>query len=161
MFQYKPSQLIISNLYFNLLRLLVSTEEEYIKLLDRLYSKLPERVQKVSGQSLPNLIILSIGNNTIIKNFSEYCDRIRREDKLCAKFILKELAAPGNVDENGQLVIQGKFSSASINKIMERFIKTYVQCSTCKSLDTVLIKEKKAWYISCLACGAKTPVKPL
>lgn len=139
----------------------MSTEKEYLSLLDRLYSKLPEKAQKVSGQALPNLIILYIGNLTIIKNFSEYCDRIRREDKLCMRYLLKELAAPGNIDANGQLVIQGKFSSASINKIMERFIKTYVECSTCKSLDTVLVKEKKAWYISCLACGAKTPVKPL
>lgn len=139
----------------------MATEEEYIKLLDRLYAKLPERVQKVSGQALPNLIVLSIGNNTIIRNFSEYCDRVRREDKLCMKYLLKELAAPGNIDENGQLVIQGKFSSASISKIMDRFIRTYVQCSTCKSLDTVLVKDKKSWYISCLACGAKTPVKAL
>ena len=139
----------------------MTTEEEYIKLLDRLYAKLPERAQKIGSQILPNLIILTIGNATIIKNFNEYCDRLRRENKLCMKFLLKELAAPGNIDENGQLIIQGKFSSASINKIMDRFIRTYVQCSTCKSLDTVLIKEKKSWYISCLACGAKTSVRPL
>lgn len=139
----------------------MATEEEYLKLLERLYSKLPEKAQSVGMQALPNLIILYIGNTTIIKNFNEYCDRLRRESKLCMKFLLKELAAPGNIDENGQLIIQGKFSSASINKIMDRFIKTYVQCSTCKSLDTILVKEKKTWYIYCLACGAKTPVRPL
>jgi translation initiation factor 2 subunit 2 len=137
------------------------TEGQYKALLDRLYSKLPDKVQKVSGQALPTLIILHIGNNTIIKNFSEYCDRIRREDKICMRYLLKELAAPGSINENGQLVIQGKFSSSVINMLFERFLRAYVQCSTCKSLDTVLKKEKKIWYISCLACGAQTPVKPL
>lgn len=97
----------------------------------------------------------------MIRNFAEYCDRIRREDKICMKYLLKELAAPGNVDDKGELIIQGKFSSQVINTLMERFLKAYVECSTCKSLDTVLKKEKKSWYIVCLACGAQTPVKPL
>jgi translation initiation factor 2 subunit 2 len=139
----------------------VSSEKEYMELLDRLYSKLPEKVHKVGTQTLPNLIVLNIGNSTIIRNFAEYCDRIRREDKICMKYLLKELAAAGSMDDKGELIIQGKFSSQVINTLMERFIRTYVQCSTCKSLDTILKKEKKGWYISCLACGAQTPVKPL
>lgn len=132
-----------------------------MELLDRLYSKLPEKVHKVGTQTLPNLTVLNIGNSTIIRNFAEYCDRIRREDKICMKYLLKELAAAGSIDDKGELIIQGKFSSQVINTLMERFIKAYVQCSTCKSLDTILKKEKKGWYISCLACGAQTPVKPL
>ncbi|BDB98895.1 translation initiation factor IF-2 subunit beta [Saccharolobus caldissimus] len=139
----------------------MSSEKEYMELLDRLYSKLPEKVHKVGTQTLPNLIVLNIGNSTIIRNFAEYCDRIRREDKICMKYLLKELAAAGSMDDKGELIIQGKFSSQVINTLMERFIRAYVQCSTCKSLDTVLKKEKKGWYISCLACGAQTPVKPL
>lgn len=77
------------------------------------------------------------------------------------RYLLKELAAAGSISENGQLMIQGKFSNAIVNTFMDRFLKTYVQCSTCKSLDTVLVKDKKIWYIQCLACGAKNPVKPL
>ncbi|MDT7900687.1 MAG: translation initiation factor IF-2 subunit beta [Acidianus sp.] len=135
--------------------------EDYEYLLDRVYSKLPKKSQVSETQALPSLIIFNVGNATIIKNFSEYCDRIRREDKLCMKYLLKELAAAGSINESGQLYIQGKFSSSVINTLMERFLKTYVQCSTCKSLDTVLVKEGKIWYIQCLACGAKNPVKPL
>ena len=137
------------------------TEKDYEALLDRLYKKLPEKSLKVSGQALPNLIILHIGTSTIIRNFSEYCDRIRRDPKICMRYLLKELGAPGSLAENGQLVIQGKFTSSVINTLMDRFLRSYVQCSTCKSLDTVLKMEKKVWYISCLACGAQTPVKPI
>ncbi|MCH4815274.1 MAG: translation initiation factor IF-2 subunit beta [Saccharolobus sp.] len=139
----------------------MSSEKEYVEILDRLYSKLPEKGRKEGTQALPNLIIFNIGNTTMIRNFAEYCDRIRREDKICMKYLLKELAAPGNVDDKGELIIQGKFSSQVINTLMERFLKAYVECSTCKSLDTILKKEKKSWYIVCLACGAQTPVKPL
>mgnify|MGYP001773268482 CR=1 FL=1 len=137
------------------------TVKEYEALLDRLYKKLPEKDMNVSGQTLPNLIILHIGTTTIIRNFSEYCDRIRRDNKICMRYLLKELGAPGSINENGQLVIQGKFASAVVSALMDRFLRSYVQCSTCKSLDTVLKIDKKIWYISCLACGAQTPVKPI
>ncbi|MCI2413943.1 MAG: translation initiation factor IF-2 subunit beta [Candidatus Aramenus sp.] len=136
------------------------SDKDYMYLLDRVYAKLPKKASE-GTQNLPSLQILNIGNTTIIRNFAEYCDRLRREDKICMRYLLKELAAAGSVTENGQLVIQGKFSSTVIETLMERFIKTYVQCSTCKSLDTVLVKEKKVWHIQCLACGAKTSVKPL
>ncbi|MEM0122376.1 MAG: translation initiation factor IF-2 subunit beta [Saccharolobus sp.] len=139
----------------------MSSKKEYIELLERVYTKLPEKTNKVRSQPLPSLIILNIGNTTIIRNFSEYCDRIRREDKLCMKYLLKELAAAGSEDDKGELVLQGKFSSQVINVLMERFLKSFVQCSTCKSLDTILKKDKKSWYIVCLACGAQNPVKPL
>jgi len=138
----------------------MSSDKEYMYLLDRVYTKIPKKTSE-STQNLPSLIILNIGNTTIIRNFSEYCDRLRREDKLCMRYLLKELAAAGSIADNGQLVIQGKFSSSIINTLMERFIRTYVQCSTCKSLDTILVKENKVWFIQCLACGAKTSVKPL
>lgn len=137
-------------------------EKEYLQLLDRLYNKLPEKVQKQGIQALPNLIILNIGATTIIRNFKEYCDRLRREDKLCMKYLLKELGVAGSEEANGQLVIQGRFSSSVINALMDRFIKVYVRCSTCGSVDTILVKkDRNVWYISCLACGAQTSVKPL
>ncbi|QKR00504.1 translation initiation factor IF-2 subunit beta [Metallosphaera tengchongensis] len=136
-------------------------DKSYTALLDRLYAKLPKKDLATETQTLPVLSIITVGNTTIIKNFSEFCDRIRREDKLCMRYLLKELAAAGSLSDNGQLSIQGKFSSSIVNTFMDRFIKTYVQCSTCKSLDTVLVKDKKIWYIQCLACGAKSSVKPL
>ncbi|AWR96661.1 translation initiation factor IF-2 subunit beta [Acidianus sulfidivorans JP7] len=135
--------------------------EDYEYLLDRVYSKLPKKSQSEGIQNLPSLVIFNVGSTTIIRNFSEYCDRIRREDKLCMRYLLKELGAAGSINENGQLLIQGKFSSSIINTLMERFLKTYVQCTTCKSYDTILVKEGKIWYIQCLACGAKSSVKPL
>ncbi|AEB95538.1 MAG: translation initiation factor IF-2 subunit beta [Metallosphaera sp.] len=136
-------------------------DKQYFALLDRLYIKLPKKDLASETQALPVLSIINIGNTTIIRNFGEFCDRIRREDKICMRYLLKELAAAGSLSENGQLSIQGKFSSSIVNTFMDRFIKTYVQCSTCKSLDTVLVKDKKIWYIQCLACGAKNSVKPL
>lgn len=135
--------------------------EKYEYLLDRAYAKLPKRTQETGIQNLPALAIFNVGATTIIRNFSEYCDRIRREDKLCMRYLLKELGAAGSINENGQLIIQGKFSPQIINTLMDRFLKMYVQCPTCKSYDTILLKEGKIWYIQCLACGARTSIKAM
>lgn len=140
---------------------MVQSEADYLALLDRAFNELPQKVKKVGSQVLPALVIFNVGNSTVIKNFREYCDRIRRDEKIVMKYLLKELGAPGSINENGQLVIQGKFSSSVINSLMDRFLRTYVQCSTCKSYDTILKKEGKVWYVVCLACGAQTPVKPI
>ncbi len=140
---------------------MAQTEEEYLKLLDRAMQEIPQKAKKVGTQVIPNLVIFNVGTSTVIKNFREYCDRIRRDEKIVMKYLLKELGAPGSINENGQLVIQGKFSSSSINSLMDRFLKIYVRCSTCGSYDTVLKREGKVWYVSCLACGAQTPVKPI
>lgn len=139
----------------------MATNQEYLKLLERLYSKIPDKVSKSGYQELPKLIIMNIGSSTIIRNFAEFADRIMRDPKLLMKYLLKELAVPGTLSENGQLEIQGKFSSSAINTLVDRFIKGYVQCQTCKSLDTTLKVERKVWYIQCLACGAVTTVKAL
>ncbi|BBD72932.1 translation initiation factor IF-2 subunit beta [Sulfodiicoccus acidiphilus] len=136
-------------------------DKSYQQLLDRLYAKLPQKEPSSAYQELPKLNIMSAGNLTVIRNFEEYCDRIRRDPKLVTKYLLKELAAPGMLQDNGQLSIQGKFSSTVINTLMDRFVKVYVQCPTCKSLDTVLKLDKRVWTMSCLACGAVTTIKPL
>ncbi|BCU68372.1 translation initiation factor IF-2 subunit beta [Sulfolobales archaeon HS-7] len=137
----------------------MSSDAEYEKLLQRVYEKLPYKSNKKESQELPALIINNIGSTTIIRNFSEYADRIRRDPKVLMKYLLKELAAAGTLTDNGALEIQGKFSSYTINNLIERFLNSYVRCRTCKSLDTILTIEKNVWTIKCLACGAITTVR--
>jgi translation initiation factor 2 subunit 2 len=136
-------------------------EEKYLLLLNRLYENLPKRGGAKETQEIPKFEVLLIGPTTIIRNFKDVCYMIRREEKVCMKYLVRELAVAGNINEQGQLVLQGKFSEQVISVLMDRFLKNYVQCSTCKSYDTLLMTEKKVWYIRCLACGAQTPVRPI
>jgi len=64
-------------------------DKNYQQLLDRLYSKLPQKEPSSAYQELPKLNIMSAGGTTIIRNFEEYCDRIRRDPKTGDQVLLK------------------------------------------------------------------------
>ncbi len=132
----------------------------YEWMLDRVYSKVPVKLGGGERFVPPKPQIVYIPGKTIIKNFSEITDKLRREPRLLMRYLLKELAAPGSIDDTGALVIHGKFSASAINVLLNRFIKTYVICPNCGRPDTVLKKKGKVWILVCEACGAEQPVKP-
>jgi len=133
---------------------------DYMKLLDRLYEKLPER-RVTPPPDIPPLEIVHIGAQTKIKNFKNVCDVILRDPRICARYLLKELAARGTIDESGVFTIYSRVSMHTLNQLFKRFLDTYVRCSTCGSYQTELRRQGKVWIIRCLACGAETPVKPI
>jgi len=142
----------------------MSSEEkalDYMWLLDRLYSKLPSKTLTQQTLDIPPLNIVHVGLQTHIKNFKEVCDILLREPRICARYLLKELAARGSIDDSGNFIIYSRVSAHTINTLFKRFLNSYVRCSTCGSYQTKLIRRGKVWIIRCLACGAETPVKPI
>ncbi len=133
---------------------------DYEWLLDRAYSKLPMR-RSSKAYDIPSLEIEYVGDHTMVKNFGFICNRIRREPRIAMRFFLKELAMPGSLDERNNLVVYRRVTQKSLYELYNRFLETYVRCATCGSYDTELGREGKVWYIQCLACGAKTYVKPV
>jgi len=133
-------------------------DQEYIKMLDRLYSRLPERRER-KIIDLPELEIEHLTNKTVIKNLQYISTRLDRDPRLIMRYFLKELGKPGTITPSGTLEIFDKIASKSLNELFEKFIKTYVKCPTCGSIDTRLIKHGKIFILKCLACGAETPVK--
>lgn len=132
----------------------------YEYLLNRLYDMLPSKTRSQPVE-LPQLEVVHVGLQTHIKNFKSVCERIRREPRVVMRYLLKELAARGSLDSSTNLIIYSRVSSQTLNALFNRFLMTYVRCSTCGSFDTVLKKQGKVWIISCLACGAEAPVKPV
>ena len=98
------------------------------------------------------------GNKTIITNFLQICDFIRRPFEHVLKYLLKELAAPG-VMEGDRLILTRKLNSAKINEKLAAYANEFVLCKECKKPDTELIKEDRLMFIHCLACGAKHAVR--
>ncbi len=135
-------------------------EYSYEWLLERALSKVPSKPVRSERFVPPKAEVVNIGEKTIIRNFREIVDKLRREPRIIMRFLLKELAAPGSIDESGSLVIHGRFSSIIVNRLLSMFIKNYVICPTCGSPDTVLRKKGKVWILICEACGAEQPVKP-
>ncbi len=133
---------------------------DYEHLLDRLYSRLPER-REAPSMDIPPLNIVHIGLQTQIRNFKEVCSVLLREPRIVARYMLKELAARGTIDDSGVFTIYSRVSSQTINSLFKRFLDMYVICKTCGSYQTELRRQGKVWIIRCLACGAETPVKPI
>jgi len=127
---------------------------KYEELLDRAYKELPE--VKVSSErfEIPRVQSIIQGSKTIIANFARIAQIFRRDVDHLQKYLLRELATPGNLD-GPRLVLNRKISSSLINQKIEQYASTFVICKECGKPDTTLNKEDRFTYIKCQACGAK------
>ncbi len=134
---------------------------DYERLLERVYQKVPPRSGSAEYK-IPTPEIIRQGNQTVIRNFREIAQRLKRDPQLIARYLQKELATAGSYNPNsGQLVLNVKVSRKVIAKFLDLFMKQYVRCPTCGSIDTRLEKRGKTWILKCEACGAEQPVKPI
>ncbi|HLC55677.1 MAG TPA: translation initiation factor IF-2 subunit beta [Candidatus Nanoarchaeia archaeon] len=131
--------------------------EDYDSLLERAQAKIPQSSLKTERFEIPKVRGHLQGNKTVITNFKEICDTIRRDQAHFLKYLLRELATPGNVD-GPRLVLGRKISSSIINGKIERYVNDFVLCPVCKKPDTTLTKEDRITMIKCSACGSKNPV---
>jgi translation initiation factor 2 subunit 2 len=132
--------------------------DNYEKLLNKARKELPESVLKVERFEIPKVRGHIQGNRTILSNFHQIAAVLRREPEHLLKFILKELATPGELKKNA-LIIGAKVSAAKINEKIEKYANIFVICPECKKPDTQFVKEDGVLFIKCLACGAKHPIK--
>ncbi len=97
------------------------------------------------------------GGKTIISNFIQVSTCLRRNPEHFAKFLFKELAAPGEI-AGDRLIMTRKVSSQHVNEKIEKYAKEYVLCPNCKKPDTEIINEAGKKYLRCLACGNKKEI---
>lgn len=133
-------------------------EYDYEKLLDKGRSQLPESVLKIERFEVPKVKGHIQGNKTIVSNYLQICNVLRREPEHLLKYLQRELATPALIDDS-RLVLGRKISSSSINGKIQQYTDTFVLCPECKKPDTKLLKEDKFLLIKCTACGAKHTVK--
>ncbi len=135
----------------------VNYDELYMKLLDKAYTLITPRIQR--RQEIPKLSILVQPKKTIIQNFRDIAQRLNRDPTHIARFFLKELALPGNIEGNA-FVLYAERSPRTLEAVYERYIKFYVECPpVCHSIDTYLEREGRIYVLVCTACGARTPRK--
>lgn len=135
---------------------------EYEKLLDRLYKLVPEPASSGERFEVPKPVVIYVGSSTIVKNFREIADRMKREPELLGKYLLKELATSGEYEESsGGFKMNVKVSGSSLQELIERFAKAYVICPTCGRPDTYIKKTGRLWILKCEACGAEQSLKPI
>ena len=130
---------------------------EYKKLLDALYSRIKPITASVRFE-IPKAKGHVEGTKTIISNFAQISDILRRPKEHIAKYFSKELAALG-VIEGERLILNRKLSASQINEKIEAYAQEFVICKECKKPDTEIIKLHRLTFLHCLACGAKYPTR--
>ncbi len=138
-----------------------SSTLDYEYLLNRLYARIPRRTSSGERFEPPKAEVLHVGNQTIIRNFRQIANVLRREERILMRFFLKELAVSGIMDPSGALILNTRVSSRVINDLLNLFIKNYVICPTCGRPDTRIVKRERVWILVCDACGAEQPLKPI
>src|SRR3989344_5473933 len=99
------------------------------------------------------------GNRTIISNFLQIASALRRDVNHLLKYVLKELATPGEIKKSGALIMGTKVSASRINEKIRQYANEFVLCLECGKPDTKIEREGELNYLKCTACGAKNFVK--
>jgi translation initiation factor 2 subunit 2 len=100
------------------------------------------------------------GTKTMITNFLAIASCLRREPDHIAKFLFKELAAPGEI-AGDRLILTRKVSSQQVNEKIEKYVNKFVTCTSCGKPDSEIVKEEGRSYLKCLACGTKKEIQDL
>ena len=128
-------------------------------MLDKGRKDLPKSVLKEAERfEIPAVKGHIEGNKTIITNFHQIAAYIHRKPEHMFKYILKELATPGEL-EQARAVLGRKVSSQRISEKIQAYVNEFVLCPECKKPDTKIEKEDRVLFIRCMACGAKHPIK--
>ncbi len=132
--------------------------ENYDEMLKKAYLKLKVVSHNSERFEIPKVEGLVAGKNTIITNITAIASYLRRPIEHLIKFLQKELAVSGKL-ENDRLILNTKLNSAKVNEKIELYAKYFVICNECNKPDTEIISEKGIKFKHCLACGAKSPTK--
>jgi translation initiation factor 2 subunit 2 len=132
----------------------------YDELLKRACSQMPEVSLKVERLELPRLFISTIGMRTVISNFKDVASAFDRDPQHILKYLTREMATAATYHE-GRAIFQGKFRHDSFERLLQRYMESFVTCPVCKRPDTKIVKEKRLTFLVCKACGARSSVKQL
>lgn len=132
-------------------------DDDYLALLDRAKESLPETIEKHERFSIPDPDILQEGKITVIRNFLDITDALRRDPLHLLQFLLRELGAPGSL-EGRRAVLKAKLNVGLVTDRISNYTETFVICSECKLPDTRMTKEGRILVLECDACGAHRPV---
>ena len=128
--------------------------DEYEKLLERGKEALPESTNSGERFEIPNVRGHIQGNKTVLSNFIQIAQHIHRKPEHLLKYVLKELASPGDIKK--QFVLLGtKVPAGRINEKIRKYVDLFVICRECGKPDTKMSKEGNVYFLKCQACGAK------
>ena len=135
------------------------TKAEYENLLKRIQDKLTDTSkQEKTRFELPPVDVMWEGQKTFLRNFTEFPKVLRREPDKVLQYLAKEFAVPAERIGDKAMFI-GKRDPDDFTRLFQIYVKDYVECPTCKSPDTKVVKENRISFLICEVCGAKSTMK--
>ncbi|MFQ6025212.1 MAG: translation initiation factor IF-2 subunit beta [Nitrosopumilaceae archaeon] len=132
---------------------------EYEKLLKKISNKLTENREESGGRfELPKPDVMWQGNRTFLRNFVEFPKTFRRDASKLLQYLSKEFATPAQL-AGDKAVFVGKRDPNDFVRLLERYVKEYLECPTCRSPDTKIQRANRLTFLICEACGAKSIIK--
>lgn len=128
---------------------------EYDDMLIRLFNSKSEE-DAYKKINLPVIDVSRKNKTSIISNFHLYIDKLNRTADQISNYFREEGRVNVSVNSRKQLIIQGNFDNRKCETIMTNYIKEYVMCKQCKSIDSCLIKDTGITFLQCHQCGAKS-----
>jgi len=132
--------------------------DPYEALLKQAYSHISEKTESSERFIVPEAKAYVEGKTTILENFVEIAEKIRRDKDHLMKYMLGELGTSGKIDGN-RAIFNGKFEISLIRMIIKSYVDDYVICSECGKPDTRLVKDDRIQLLRCDACGGHRPVR--
>jgi len=132
---------------------------DYKKMLKEVRKGLPESIFEKERFEIPKVRGHIQGQRTVVSNFLQIANVLGREPEHMLKYVLRELATPGEIKKSETVIIGAKVPASRINEKIRKYALDYVFCHECSKPDTKLEKEKNVVFIKCTACGARHPVK--
>jgi translation initiation factor 2 subunit 2 len=137
---------------------MVSEEQfDYEALLDRAKKKLPHTLEAHDRFQVPEPDVMIEGKTTVIRNFGDIVDALRREPEHLLGYLLRELGTAGTL-EGRRMVFKGKVGTAQVAERIKSYVDEYVLCSECNRPDTKIVKDDRILILTCETCGAHRPV---
>lgn len=142
---------------------LLSFEQE-LDLLLKNHSDLKKTGEETTSRPrtvIPKLVFFN-SRDIIIKDATNFCNKIERDVKVLAKFFVKKLGCSYHIKNNNIYLKKRKGSSNTqtslevLQNIENQFFKQQILCVKCKSPDTKRIKNGSV--ICCDSCSHQVNV---
>ncbi len=132
--------------------------DDYEALLKRARDQIPPEVFDQPRFSVPKVDSFIQGARTVVRNFKDLTDTLRRDPKHLLRYLSHELATAGEI-RSPQAIFNGRFTSRVLDELMEKYTEEYVVCPVCQRPDTEMRREDRLLVLVCSACGGRTPLR--
>ncbi|MFW9984570.1 MAG: translation initiation factor IF-2 subunit beta [Candidatus Odinarchaeota archaeon] len=136
----------------------VIKDTDYAALLQRAREQIPPEVFDQPRFRVPEVDSFIQGTRTVVRNYKDVTDTLRRDPKHLLRYLAHELATAGEI-RGPQAFFNGRFSSRVLEELIGKYTDEFVVCPVCHRPDTEIRRDDRLLILVCSACGGRTPLK--